>query len=189
MYQVRRIAPDLTASWYEVHYGPVKWNGEVIAVTFVTTDISEYKWAETKLSESKEELRPLFDDAHYLILKIDHNANILSTNRTMPCFIVEKIAGNTVSGYISTESQQKISQLEKKNCFLNNLHFSPAQIKVANLVRQDKTTREIADLLGLSEKTIQDHRKNIRKKLRITNKKVNLKFYLKKRSNNIPVFD
>jgi PAS domain S-box-containing protein len=59
-----------------------------------------------------------------------------------------------------------------------HLRLTPAQIQIATLVRGGKTTREIANLLNLSEKTIQDHRKNIRKKLGIINKKVNLKSYL-----------
>ena len=61
---------------------------------------------------------------------------------------------------------------------INKASLTHAQIQVANLVREGKTTKEMADLLNISDKTIQDHRKNIRKKLRIINKKVNLKSYL-----------
>jgi DNA-binding CsgD family transcriptional regulator len=58
------------------------------------------------------------------------------------------------------------------------LSLSPAQVQVAGLVRENKTTKEIAELLNLSEKTIEDHRKHIRRKLGIMNKKVNLRSYL-----------
>ena len=61
---------------------------------------------------------------------------------------------------------------------VNSFKLSPAQIQVANLIRKGKTTKEIADLLGLSWKTIEDHRKAIRRKLGILKKKVNLKSYL-----------
>jgi len=56
--------------------------------------------------------------------------------------------------------------------------LTPAEIKVADFVRQGKTTKEIAKMRNLSCKTIERHRENIRTKIGIKNKKINLQSYL-----------
>ncbi|MCP4610364.1 MAG: LuxR family transcriptional regulator, partial [Planctomycetes bacterium] len=52
------------------------------------------------------------------------------------------------------------------------------EIQVANLIREGKTSKEIADLLHMSERTIEAHRYHIRKKLGLRNKNANLRVHL-----------
>ncbi len=56
--------------------------------------------------------------------------------------------------------------------------LTPSELQVLQFIREGKMTKEIADILGLSKRTIDTHRHNIRKKLGILNKNVNLRTYL-----------
>lgn len=63
---------------------------------------------------------------------------------------------------------------------LTSLHsiLTPQEIQVATLVREGRSSKEIADVLTLSVSAIEFHRKNIRKKLGLRGKAQNLRSYL-----------
>ena len=60
----------------------------------------------------------------------------------------------------------------------SHLNLTPREVQVANLLKEDKITKEIAELLYMSESSVEFHRHNIRKKLGLVGKKVNLRTYL-----------
>ncbi|HOS96972.1 MAG TPA: PAS domain S-box protein [Deltaproteobacteria bacterium] len=58
------------------------------------------------------------------------------------------------------------------------LGFTPAEIQVAMLIREGKTSKEIAGILNISPNTVHAYRNRIRKKTNTKNRKVNLRAYL-----------
>ena len=56
--------------------------------------------------------------------------------------------------------------------------LTPAEIDICNMIRNGLRTKEVAELRGVSLSTISRHREHIRRKLKITNHKINLTTYL-----------
>ena len=80
-----------------------------------------------------------------------------------------KILESNLKDIISPFSEKLSSKL---------LKLTPTEIRIANLVRQGLTTKEIAGTMSLSVETIGTHRKKIRKKIGLKNKERNLQTYL-----------
>jgi len=56
--------------------------------------------------------------------------------------------------------------------------MTPTEIAICNMIRNGIRTKEIAEMRGISEATINRHREKIRRKLKITNQDVNLATFL-----------
>lgn len=56
--------------------------------------------------------------------------------------------------------------------------LSPREVEVCNHIRQGRTTKQIAATLGLSSQSVSVHRRNIRRKLELTHRGVNLRTFL-----------
>jgi len=80
--------------------------------------------------------------------------NVLESNLNE---IISPFAGNVSSSY---------------------LKLTPPEIQVANFIKHGASSKDIADSLALSQRTIDTHRYNIRKKIGIGGKGVNLRTYL-----------
>ncbi len=65
-----------------------------------------------------------------------------------------------------------------RNMTLKQFNLTPREIEIASFVKEGKSTKEIAELLILSPRTIDLHRLNIRQKLGLTSKKTNLRSVL-----------
>jgi DNA-binding CsgD family transcriptional regulator len=58
------------------------------------------------------------------------------------------------------------------------LTLTPTEVTVTNLIKQGKTTKEIAAMLNMSIRTVETHRYNIRTKLGLKNSSINLSTYI-----------
>lgn len=79
--------------------------------------------------------------------------------------IVETTIQNVFSSFL-----QKITSKQ--------YHFTPKEIQVATLIREGKTTKQIADIMKVTRSAIGLHRHHIRNKLGLGKAKVNLRSYL-----------
>jgi PAS domain S-box-containing protein len=111
---------------------------------------------ENVLSNVKELIAPYLDRL---------KKSRLNTNQQTLVNILDSNLNNMISPFISRLS-------------FKYFNLTPMEIRVANLVKEGKTNKEIAELLCLSKNTILFHRYNIRRKLRLKNKKINLRSHL-----------
>lgn len=56
--------------------------------------------------------------------------------------------------------------------------LTPAEIRVAALVREGNTSKQIADIMAISPRTVEFHRDRIRRKLGLSRRKTNLRSFL-----------
>ena len=70
-----------------------------------------------------------------------------------------------------------VSPFLKRLSSLSNI-LTPQELQIATLIKDGKSSKEIASMLNISLSTINFHRKNLRTKFGLSNKRANLRSYL-----------
>ena len=177
-----------------------------IQIVFVN-DVTDQKRAEADLKSAKDELehrirertKELEIQTHHLA-EMNTTLRVLLTERSKDKEeLEERVLYNVkelVLPYIEKLDQSHLDHRQKslvdilssnlsditstfsRSLPIKYLNLTPSEIQIVNLLKQGKTTKEIAELLNLSGRTIETHRKNIRKKLGLNNSKANLRSHL-----------
>lgn len=164
------------------------------AVSFL--DIEDLKKTELELKSSENELRSktLSLEETNTALKVllrqreeDQNVmeqKVIDNVKTFILPYIEKLKclklNDSQSGHleiIETNINNIISPF-LRNLTMEHFNLTPREIQVVNLVKEGKTTKEMTQLLNISATAVDFHRKNVRLKLGIKNKKANLRSFL-----------
>jgi DNA-binding CsgD family transcriptional regulator len=163
-------------------------------------DITERKYAEKKLQTAHKELEQKVKErtasleelnaALKVLLKkrdedkVELEDKILFNMKELIDPVLEKLEKSrlderqkTLLGILGTNLNDIVSPFVQ-GVSIKNLRLTPTEIQVANLIKQGKSTKEIAGLLYSSESAIIFHRHNIRKKLGLISQKINLRSFL-----------
>jgi len=193
----RVIAPKGDVHWQRwTNRAIFDANGAIVEFQSVGRDVSERKKAEEALKEKEAQLEAKADNleevntALRVLLKRRDNdkeeleAKVLSNVKDLILPYIERLKKTPLNDHqkscvdiLESNLTDLVSPFSRR-LSSKYLGLTPTEIRVANLIKDDKTTKEIAEFMNLSEKTVQTHRDRIRKKIGIKHKKVNLRTYL-----------
>jgi PAS domain S-box-containing protein len=182
--------------------------GDIVEFQSVGRDITERKQFEEALRQANEELErrvekrtaELRNKANDLE-ELNTTLKVLLNQREADRVELEESVLSNVKSlilpYIGRLKRSRLDSAQITNLIILESHIdgitspflkklsdkyiglTPAEIEVADLIKDGKTTKEIADILHISENTVLTHRYHLRTKLGLKNKRVNLRSYLK----------
>jgi PAS domain S-box-containing protein len=187
---------DGEAVWVEVNARIMRENGRRVSIHGIARNITERKRMEEALKKREQELeeksRNLEDvnTALKVLLKrreddkTELEEKVIFNMRELVLPYIENLKMTLVESH--QMNQLKILERNTNEIispFLRTLsskypNLTPMEIKIIHFIKEGRTTKEIAELLNASARTVEVHRDNIREKLKLKNRKANLKSYL-----------
>lgn len=133
---------------------------------------------EKELNELKQTLKHVLSELRDQQMKLKKDVAINVEKNIYP--ILEKIKGQ-VSRDIYSSLEVNIDELTTnfyRRLARFNYNLTSSEVKICQMIHQGLRAKEIAEKLNLSLYTVETHKKNIRKKLGLKGKSINLKFAL-----------
>ena len=169
--------------------GPVRLVVSHEEITTLKTTEEALKKSRETLMEQKQSLEETNIAMKVLLKqreqdKLDLEKKVLNNVKDLVLPYVEKLKNarlkpkdRTLVEIVDRHLQDIISPLLQR---LSNasLILTPQEMQVAALVKDGRTSQEIADILNVAETTVNFHRKNLRIKFGLRNKRTNLRSYL-----------
>ena len=164
-------------------------DGSVEGLIGTNLDISERKQAQLQLELHAEELENANTALRVLLKQVNENktdmeSKVLDNFARLVNPYLDTLEANLANTpqleYIKViqENIKKITSAFSQKLSSSYIGLSPREIQVADLVRHGRTNKESAGVLNVSINAVEFHRNNLRRKLGIQNKKVNLRTYL-----------
>jgi DNA-binding CsgD family transcriptional regulator len=135
-----------------------------------------------KLDQAKSTITTLLDLKEEVRADLEERFSLNASDLLLP------LIARLQKSHLNKEQRQILTLIEanvvditaKFSSKLNSPAFrlTPREILIAFLIKTGKTSKEIADMLTVSPASIEFHRANIRKKLGLTDSKINLRSFL-----------
>jgi PAS domain S-box-containing protein len=206
-HQQRRIDPETSLQNYQCALIDKQGNKKVVllAVAMIPgskksvislTDITEQKRVEMALQKREQEVQKKsrnleeMNSALKVLLKqretdkLELEENVLTNVKDLILPYLVKLKASHLNSRdaafvnILEANLMNITSPFFHSLSSNYINLTPKEIQVANLIKDGKTTKEIADIIGVCQGAISLHRDHIRKKMGLNNKKINLNTYL-----------
>jgi DNA-binding CsgD family transcriptional regulator len=186
----------LEKRWFAMRVVKLQVIGRQSQVIVSHEDITPVMQAQEKIRKKEEELfqqkRMLEESNVALKVLLEHREkdrrkleeNVLVNVKKLVMPSLEEISfrnldqrSRNLLEIVHQRLEEIISPFLNRLTSMNRL-LTPREVDVAALVREGKTSKEIAGLLNISVSAVDFHRKKIRQKLKLTNEKSNLRSYL-----------
>ena len=172
----------------EIHASPITCEDRILLFSIVH-DITEHKKCEEELRTNVASLAGLNTALEIILRQVEEsrqeiNAAIVTNIGELVLPNLDKLKKSPLSAYqlsiiLGVESNLlNISSTFLKKLKLNHHKLTAREIEIAALVKEGKSTKEIAERVNISTKTVEFHRNRLREKLGLRKKKVNLRSYL-----------
>ncbi|MFC1590824.1 response regulator [Candidatus Omnitrophota bacterium] len=179
----------------EMGLRPIEEDDRLMGAQCIVRDITDRKRTEERLKDSESQLleqkssleqknsalREMLEQIEIEKNRIKDDIFINADRLLIPFLNKLKRKSGSVSAKYVAVIEQSLKELIvpfARKLSVKTMKLSPREIEVCNMIKNGLSSKEIADFLNISHQTAERHRNNVRKKMGIVGKDVNLYSYL-----------